>query len=67
MSLPDYCTTRRCGTPSFHETLNEGRFQVWIVIGKERFDLPTMYGTAEEGRERVAKQVLARLSKESSG
>lgn len=45
----------------------QGRFQVWIVIGSERYDLPTTYGTAEEGWERVAKQVLARLSKRSSG
>ena len=36
-------------------------FKAWIVIGKERFELPRMYRTAEEGKQRVAKQVLARL------
>ena len=65
--LLDYCVQRRCGTPSFHHTQNQGRFHVWIVIGKERFDLPTTYGSAEEGHQRVAKQVLARLSKGSPG
>ena len=36
-------------------------FKVWIIIGKERFELQKTYQTAEEGQERVAKQVLARL------
>ena len=65
-SPPDYCALHHYSTPLFHETQSQGRFQVWIVIGKERFDLPTTYGTAEEGWQRVAKQVLARLSKGSS-
>ncbi|KAH0835651.1 hypothetical protein J3R83DRAFT_9402 [Lanmaoa asiatica] len=61
--LIDYCAIRGCGVPSFHEMQSQGRFQVWIVIGQERFDLPRTYRTVEEGRQRVAKQVLARLSK----
>ena len=65
-SPPDYCALHHYSTPLFHETQSQGRFQVWIVIGKERFDLPTTYETAEEGWQRVAKQVLARLSKGSS-
>ncbi|KAG9312604.1 hypothetical protein JVU11DRAFT_7001 [Chiua virens] len=58
-----YCSAHNCDTPSFHEVQRQGRFQVWIVIGKERFDLPSTYESAEEGRQRVAKQVLARLTK----
>ncbi|KAF8451951.1 hypothetical protein L210DRAFT_3626351 [Boletus edulis BED1] len=65
-NLIDYCAQHHCGTPSFHEMQCQGRLLVWIVIGRERFDLPTTYATAEEGRQRVAKQVLARLSKGSS-
>ena len=42
-----------------------GRFQVWIVISKERLDLPTIYGRTE--RRRIAKEVLARLLNGSSG
>ncbi|KAL4062794.1 hypothetical protein V8B97DRAFT_1994013 [Scleroderma yunnanense] len=61
-SLIEYCTRNGLGSPSLREERNEfNMFKVWIIIGKERFELGKTYQTAEEGRQRVAKQVLARL------
>ncbi|KIJ06047.1 hypothetical protein PAXINDRAFT_20735 [Paxillus involutus ATCC 200175] len=64
--LSDHCGQNGLGTPAFHEEKSENKFKVWIIIGKERFDLPTTYHTAEEGRQRVAKQVLARLRQQKT-
>ncbi|KIK81641.1 hypothetical protein PAXRUDRAFT_832706 [Paxillus rubicundulus Ve08.2h10] len=64
--LTDHCGQNGLGTPAFHEEKSENKFKVWIIIGKERFDLPTTYRTAEEGRQRVAKQVLARLRQQKT-
>ncbi|KAF8840465.1 hypothetical protein BDN67DRAFT_644579 [Paxillus ammoniavirescens] len=62
----DHCGQKGLGTPAFHEEKSENKFKVWIIIGKERFDLPTTYHTAEEGRQRVAKQVLAHLRQQKT-
>ncbi|KIM64482.1 hypothetical protein SCLCIDRAFT_115071 [Scleroderma citrinum Foug A] len=61
-ALIEYCVKNGLGPPSIGEERSEtNMFKAWIVIGKERFELPRMYRTAEEGKQRVAKQVLARL------
>ncbi|KAG6334574.1 hypothetical protein ID866_4511 [Astraeus odoratus] len=60
--LVEFCARNGSGVPLIYE--EQGRdslYKVWIVIGRERFELPRAYPTAEEGRQRVAKQVLARL------
>ncbi|KAF9242819.1 hypothetical protein BU15DRAFT_72469 [Melanogaster broomeanus] len=62
--LIKHCAQNGLGTPKFHEEKSE-KFKVWIIIGKERFDLPATYRTAEEGHQRVAKQVLARLRRQT--
>lgn len=60
-ALIEYCIRNGSSTPSFHEEQEQGMFKVWIIVGKERFELRRTYRTVEEGRQRVAKQVLARL------
>ncbi|KIJ67229.1 hypothetical protein HYDPIDRAFT_107958 [Hydnomerulius pinastri MD-312] len=60
-SLTDCCARHGLGTPMIHEEQSDHMFKVWIIIGKERFELPAVYHSVREGRERIAKQVLARL------
>lgn len=68
-ALIEYCVRNGGGAPSFHEEQGaDDMFKVWIVVGKERFELRRTHRTAEGGRQRVAKQVLARLrSQQSNG
>jgi hypothetical protein len=37
------------------------RYKVWVVLGKERLELPTKFEKEEEGRRKVARLVLQRL------
>lgn len=37
------------------------KYAVWIVLGNERMELPNLFDSENEGRERVARQVLKRL------
>lgn len=63
----DHCTRNGLATPSMHQEKIERSFKVWVVVGTERFELPRVYQTVEEGRERVAKQVLVRLQARGKG
>jgi hypothetical protein len=38
-------------------------YKVWVISGAERLELPATFTNINEGRERVAKQVLGRLRK----
>lgn len=54
--------------PTFHKkevSNDDGKkvFKVWLVLAKERLELPVTYVDVNQGRERVAKQVLARIRK----
>ncbi|KAI6144341.1 hypothetical protein BKA82DRAFT_1003728 [Pisolithus tinctorius] len=67
-ALTEYCIRNGHSKPSFHEEQEENnKFKVWIIIGKERFELLKMYESVEEGREHVAKKVLARLRSNGGG
>ena len=44
---------------------NEKPFKVWIIMGKERLELPTRFSDLTAGKERVAKSVLGRLKGQS--
>ncbi|KAI6001819.1 hypothetical protein EDD15DRAFT_2227665 [Pisolithus albus] len=68
-ALIEYCVRNGAGAPSFHDERGEDKmFKVWIVVGKERFELRRTYHTAEGGRQCVARKVLARLrSQQSNG
>ena len=45
-----------------NEANADGTFRVWIIVGKERMELPTKWANVIEGEDRTAKQVLKRLS-----
>lgn len=55
MDLPEF------GSKLKHDDEGNGTFSVWIVLGNERMELPNTFNTENEGRERVARQVLKRL------
>ena len=40
-------------------------YKVWVVHGKERLELPTLYHSVDEGEHRLAKQVLQRLKSQA--
>ncbi|KAH7922432.1 hypothetical protein BV22DRAFT_1131453 [Leucogyrophana mollusca] len=62
-ALTDYCSEHRLAAPQFHHEIVPGStsYKVWIIVGKERLELPTTFRSAVEGHERVSKQVLNRL------
>lgn len=55
------------GSKQMKNERGEGVFKVWIVMGKERLELPLAFLSENEGRQRVAKQVLQRLRSRSAG
>jgi hypothetical protein len=62
----DYCTKEGVAQPQFHQMAvtddsNKIIYKVWIILGDEKLELPVTFATVNEGRERVAKQVLGRL------
>lgn len=67
--LIEFCKANGHPRPRFlHASLEEGavdpaapRYKVWVVLGQERLELPTVYFKVEEGEEKVAKKVLQRL------
>ncbi|EGN97416.1 hypothetical protein SERLA73DRAFT_75102 [Serpula lacrymans var. lacrymans S7.3] len=65
-ALLEFCNKEETRSPQYYneEIVDEKGttgYKVWMILGKERFELPTTFKTFDEGRERVAKQVLARL------
>ncbi|KAL5501067.1 hypothetical protein ACEPAH_9454 [Sanghuangporus vaninii] len=61
-----YCESESLSSPEFgskqvKNERGEEEFKVWIVMGKERLELPVTFTSENEGRQRVAKQVLQRL------
>lgn len=62
----DHCDKEGLPRPQFHNepvTDDEGKngHKVWVILGKERLELPIAFPSLREGRERLAKQVLGRL------
>ena len=64
-----YCRSKSLSDPEFVSklTFDDGdqagtsKFKVWVVLGKERLELPISYANEAEGRERAARLVLQRL------
>jgi hypothetical protein len=40
---------------------------VWVVLGPERFELPTAYAGIKEGEEKMARKVLRHLRSRDVG
>jgi hypothetical protein len=62
----DYCDKDGSPRHQFHQevvTDGDGKtgHKVWVIMGMERLELPVTFASLNEGRERVAKQVLGRL------
>lgn len=66
----DYCNKTNQSPPVFHSNAvtinNEVEHSVWIIMGKERLELPTTFTSLSLGQERLSKQVLSRM-KQASG
>lgn len=61
MFLSALCVQNGTKMPDFRsEEVKPGEFKVWVVMDRERLELPTTFSSLEVGKERVAKQVLAR-------
>jgi hypothetical protein len=43
------------------------RYKVWVVLGSERFELPTTYAGINEGQEKMARKVLRHLRSRDMG
>lgn len=43
------------------------RYRVWVVLGPERFELPTAYAGIKEGEEKMARKVLRHLRSRDVG
>ncbi|EJD00364.1 uncharacterized protein FOMMEDRAFT_135948 [Fomitiporia mediterranea MF3/22] len=68
--LIQYCESNGLVEPEFvskqaKNELGQSEFKVWIVMGTERLELPILFQSENEGRQRVAKQVLQRLKSQS--
>ncbi|KII84788.1 hypothetical protein PLICRDRAFT_179128 [Plicaturopsis crispa FD-325 SS-3] len=64
--LLEHCDQKSIPRPHFHDELvadpkGDKAHKVWVIMGKERLELPVTFPDVQKGRERVAKQVLARL------
>ncbi|KAF8519305.1 hypothetical protein JB92DRAFT_2786838 [Gautieria morchelliformis] len=69
-ALLEQCGKDGLPSPEFcYEKLSNvatGRpFKVWVIMGKERLELPTSFPTVHAGNERVARSVLGRLKVQS--
>ena len=56
-----HCVKTGAKLPVFkHAIVEKGRFKVWVIMDRERLELPVTYDDIDTGKEKVAKQVLAR-------
>ena len=61
MSGTGHCVKTGAKLPVFkHAIADNGKFKVWVIMDRERLELPVTYDDIETGKEKVAKQVLAR-------
>ncbi|TDL16313.1 hypothetical protein BD410DRAFT_844517 [Rickenella mellea] len=63
--LFDFCDEENVDRPTFfNESVPKAGttvYKVWVILGKERLELPTAFETVNQGKERLAKQVLLRM------
>ncbi|KAF9520220.1 hypothetical protein BS47DRAFT_1336199 [Hydnum rufescens UP504] len=65
--LLDFCKNTNQPEPKLHThatpTTTGEEYTVWIIMGKERLELPTRFSSVSVGEEKLSKQVLARMKK----
>lgn len=76
---PEYCKAHGYPPPRFLDALDDSgdaaaaqlgpgvRHKVWVVLGSERFELPTSYAGINEGEEKIARKVLHHLRSRDLG
>ena len=57
---------QKLGTPQFCNEIiidekGESKHKVWVIVGKQRYELPIKFNSLSQGQERVAKRVLEQL------
>ncbi|KAI9059441.1 hypothetical protein FKP32DRAFT_1606126 [Trametes sanguinea] len=66
-ALYDHCRSAGMPDPQFHseivkgEKAGEPKHNVWVIIGKTKFELPVTFPSLSQGQEKVAKKVLDQL------
>ncbi|KAH9940613.1 hypothetical protein B0H21DRAFT_754394 [Amylocystis lapponica] len=64
-ALYDHCSTAGLSNPQFYNELvtegQETKHKVWVIVGKQRLELPITFSSLSQGQERVAKKVLEQL------
>jgi hypothetical protein len=40
---------------------NERKHRVWLILNRDKYELPILFGSEEEGYEKLSKLVLNRL------
>ncbi|CAL1702719.1 unnamed protein product [Somion occarium] len=65
-ALYDYCREAGLAAPEFRNEIvmnvsGENKHKVWVVIGKQKMELPTTFPSLSQGQEKVAKKVLEQL------
>ncbi|CCA68056.1 hypothetical protein PIIN_01923 [Serendipita indica DSM 11827] len=61
VELQAYRAAMGGGPPLFRLEEKSGRYSVTLVLDKEKFSLPTLFGSANEAREIISRKVLSRL------
>ena len=57
----EHCARIGKKAPSFrHEQVKPGAYSVTLIIEKDKFSLPKLFGSEGEGREVIARKVLNR-------
>lgn len=66
----EYCRVHGYPRPRFFDAQDDdsgARYRVWVVLGPERFELPTSYAGIKEGEEKMARKVLRHLRSRDVG
>jgi hypothetical protein len=59
--LVEHCIDKGLPEPRFYNEKSGGGFRVWVVMSKERMELPTTWEHLNDGEEKLSKQILKRL------
>ena len=69
----EYCNAHGYPRPQFFDAPDDSggaavvRYKVWVVLGSERLELPTVYAGVYEGEEKMARKVLRHLRSRDMG
>ncbi|KAJ3537225.1 hypothetical protein NM688_g6720 [Phlebia brevispora] len=64
--LYDHCAKQSLSAPQFCNEVvtddkGDSKHKVWVIIGKQKYELPIKFNSLSQGQERVAKKVLEQL------